>query len=135
MKLVKHIGNIIFRTDTEYTEFLLGMVSIITGIWLFIPFAETYFQRGLGSAAKPELWGTLLLFSGLTKFIGVLRGRLSFRQTSCLIATFVWVFISVVFLTEDPSVCTVGQPLAPIMIVLGFFNALIYIKLRLVPRP
>ena len=134
MKWAKHIGDIILRTDTEYTEFLLGMVSLMTGIWLFMPFCHSHFQGSLGTTAKPEVWGSLLLFSGATKFIGILRGRLGLRQHSCFIAMFVWWFISCVFLTENTRACTLGQPLAPIMIVLGLFNALIYIKLKMVIR-
>jgi hypothetical protein len=132
--LKRRLQEIILESDTEYAEFLLGMTSLITGIWLFLPFCHPYFTSGLGSTAKPEVWGSLLSFSGATKFIGVLRGKLNLRQTSCFVAMFVWWFISCVFISEGGSACVVKQPMAPIMAVLGLFNALIYIKLRLVPR-
>lgn len=134
-RTLSRIGEIILQSDTEYAEFLLGITSFITGIWLFLPFCHRHFVCGIGKEVSPETLGTLLTLSGVTKFIGILRGRLTLRQLSCFIAMFVWWFISFIFIFNNSSHCAlIRDPLAPIMIVLGSFNALIQFKLRLVPR-
>jgi len=131
MKAAKRISDILLRSDTEYTEFILGIISFLTGIWLFLPFCHPYFIGTMGQAAKPEVWGTMLVFSGVTKFIGVLRGRLGLRQVSCFLALLVWWFLGVVFVTGP----CLTNPLGLLMFVFGMFNAFIYIKLTLVARP
>lgn len=106
----------------------MGVISFLTGIWLFMPYCHSHFVGALGHAAKPEVWGTMLVSSGLTKFVGVLRGRLGLRQTSCFLALIVWWFLGALFIEG------LANPISPLMFLFGTVNALIYIKLTLVAR-
>lgn len=136
MKTLQRIGYIILQSSTEYAEFLLGVISLLTGFWLVLPFCRSHFAASsISSCVKPEIWGALLLFSGAAKFIGVLRTKLGLRQASCFIAMFVWWFVALILASGDDAwSCAQGCPLTPMMAVMGLFNALIYIKLRLVSK-
>lgn len=134
MKLLRHIGNILLQSETEYAEFLLGTLSLFTGLWLFFPACHALFDGAHMHVAplSPELWGGLLTFAGATKFIGVMLQSLPIRKLSCFIAIVVWLFLGTLFIQNNPTLCRQsGGPLAPMMLTLACFNGAIYVKLQL----
>ena len=131
---MKRLEEIILHSDTEYAEFLLGVLSLITGFWLCTPFYSIA-AVGVSFACHPKLWGCMLLCAGLMKYIGVLRGKLGMRRASCAIAMLIWWFLAAGYIVPTPfPVCSPKHPLISTMLGLGLFNALIYVKLSLV-RP
>lgn len=129
-QVVARIIEVLFRRDTEYAELLLGVLSFLTGVWLFLPYCHSAFCPGWGLDAQPELWGGLLLFTGSTKLIGVFWRLCNLRKLSCMLATIVWLFLATSFMQlPNPALCVIA---APLCFVLGVFNGLIYTKLHLV---
>ena len=131
---MKRLEEILLHSDTEYAEFLLGILSIVTGMWLCVP------AYSVPAIARPfitfvPLWGILLMCAGALKYVGVLRGRLGMRRLSCALAMLLWWFMATGYIMLYPVVThTPKHPLISTMLGLGLFNAMIYIKLSSVRR-
>jgi hypothetical protein len=130
--LKRRLHELLLITSTEYAELLLGVISTFTGIWLFFPVCHSGFCSWQTTKLIPESWGTMLLVAGLLKLYGVFYQKFKARKASCFIATLVWLFLSITFVSSQrPEFCTMA---APLTMVLTLFNGLIYIKLGVVRR-
>lgn len=124
----------LFQRDTEYAELLLGVLSVLTGIWLFFPYCHLGLCLPLQLRTLPEVCGSLLLFTGGTKLIGVFLGLCKLRKLSCMLATIAWFFIASSFSKASGSANSLCIIATPLSFVLGMFNGLIYTKLYLVEK-
>jgi len=120
--------HILLATETDFAELLMGLISVVIGVWLITPAAHIGFSTFYVVHMLPEVWGTLLLTAGLLKLGGVYNSKLPLRKLSCLIATWVWGFVAFSFYQAGLANLT-GLPLAILMLV---FNGIIYIKLEVV---
>lgn len=120
---------LLLASDTIYTEFLMGLISLLIGIWLFSSSMNDHFVRWYGI---PATWGILLTVSGIFKIIGVVYEVIQLRIMSCMVAFIVWIllFISCWQYNRDQSLYFI--PFAVLTFVLACFNAFIYVKLRAV---
>lgn len=125
----RRLWRLLLASDTMYTEFLMGLVSLLIGIWLFSASLNDHLVRWYG---VPATWGILLTISGAFKIIGVMCELIRLRIASCMIAFIVWVmlFVSCWQYNEKDSLFFV--PFAVLTFLLACFNAVIYIKLRAV---
>jgi hypothetical protein len=131
----KHLGDVIWRTDTQYTEFVLGILSLLTGIWLCLPISQPNFIASTVPIPH-QVWGFMLTVTGVFKFLGVLYPAIGLRIFSSFLATFVWYFLTFTFygIARKAGYCPATEPLMPITVILGSCNALIYIKLKVVSK-
>jgi hypothetical protein len=120
--------DIILRSNTEYAELLMSVISIISGFWLLTKWADPHFVVWGVSRSFPHMLGILLLLSGLFKFFGVYYSIVSIRKISCFLAALIWGILCITFIRS-----TVYHNYAisiPITGVLALFNTLTYSKLR-----
>lgn len=135
--LTRHLlGDMLFRADTEYAELLLGVLSTFTGLWLLVPAYHCgIHESAVCTAVQPEVWGVCLSVAGLTKIIGIWKGKLGTRLFSCKLACFVWLFLCAALLTTNrPLMERLSNPLAPITLILALANGAIHLKLGLVRK-
>ncbi len=115
--------------DTRYAELLLGLISFIVGIWLCTVNAHQVFPLQKVTHHVPELWGIALIISGMLKIVGVFRSGMMLRKVSCLVASFVWIFLTCSFYQATlHSVMLIGIVTG----LMAFYNAVIYIKLSVI---
>lgn len=118
---------LLFKSNTEYAELLLGATSLLMGFWLTLPLVHVSFMPFIVDNGIPELWGAVLMVSGILKLIGVFYEVLLIRKISCMLATLVWLCLTLTLLdVRYPRIAT------PAIGVFALFNALIYIKLSLI---
>lgn len=135
MLVVKHgLRHILFEADSLQTEFIIGNISFAVGIWLWTPSAHGYFRPGMGlnlldSPNQPELWGIMLLLSGVLKILGTMSGVLLPRRISCFVALFVWSFLA---LRISEPVGAWGHFSLAILLsgILAFINFLLLLRLK-----
>lgn len=121
---------LLFRSNTEYAELLLGATSLLMGFWLTLDLVHISFMPTIINNSLPEVWGSVLMASGLLKLVGVFYEQLFIRKISCMLATLVWLCLTLTLLdTRYPRIAT------PAISVFALFNALIYIKLSIVRNP
>jgi len=97
------------------------------GFWLTLDLVHVSFMPTIVDNSIPEIWGSVLMASGLLKLIGVFYEQLFVRKISCMLATLVWLCLTLTLLDNRyPRIAT------PAISVFALFNALIYIKLSLV---
>ena len=119
--------HLLFKSNTEYAELLLGATSLFMGFWLTLDLVHVSFMPTIVDNSIPEIWGSVLMASGLLKLIGVFYEQLFVRKISCMLATLVWLCLTLTLLDNRyPRIAT------PAISVFALFNALIYIKLSLV---
>lgn len=119
-----------FISETTLTEFVIGLFSIVIGLWLGLNrLPHTIYHH----MPLMHVCGWLLLFSGLLKVVGTCTLRLHWRINSCMLATIVWLFVSYAFfqMREYFGVSTLGLGI-PISVLLSLVNACLYTKLVLV---
>lgn len=123
-----------FDHETENSEFSLGIVSMLFGVWFWLPICHSQLNKlllGINTTNQPEILGTLLLVSGLFKFIGLCIGHYRIRKLSCIIAAFVWFFITFVMLCAV-QLCWCDRLSNPIVLfttIFGLHNGAILLNL------
>lgn len=120
---------LIFNSNTEYAELLLGTTSLVMGFWLTLNVVHVSFMPIIIENGIPEIWGSVLMTSGLLKIVGVFYEQLFVRKVSCMLAAIVWLCLTLTLL--DTRYTKIGTPAIG---VFALFNALIYIKLSIVRR-
>jgi hypothetical protein len=119
-------------SSTEYAELLLGFLSLSTGFWLFLPSVSSVFQPYIIEHFIPQIVGIVLLMSGMLKLVGIYHENFAARKISCFLAAIVWGFLTASFL--QLQVTQYNLIALPLTAVMSLFNALIFIKLKVVSK-
>lgn len=130
-KLRNNVKYILFGTDSILLEFVMGVFSILTGVWLFTAYAHYAFSTGAyQDTPYPHLWGTILIIAGTLKLFGVNSMNIWCRWASCILASFSWCFITLQFYHyfNYNQQSSFGLIVAALMALL---NASIVIRLRI----
>ena len=118
--------------STEYAEVLLGFLSLSMGLWLLVPKIHTVFQPIIVDHFGPEIAGFVLAIAGVLKLIGIYKQKVYHRILSCFLACVMWLFLSIAF--SQDQVTKLSLVAIPLTLVMSVFNALIFIKLKVLSK-
>jgi len=128
----RRLYEIFLLASTEYAELLLGFLSLSMGIWLLIPKLHSVFQPVIIDHFGPEIAGFVLTVSGVLKLVGLYKQNFVDRKISCFLACVMWLFLTIAFLQNNVTRFSIIA--IPLTIVMSLFNALIFIKLKVVSK-
>lgn len=131
-KLKQRLVFLFFTSNTEFSELILGCISLFTGLWLVLPFCHWIFNSWNVKYNMPEVWGYSLILAGLFKVIGIFAEVSCIRVISALLASIVWMYLTASWYFGSSELHKLYLLTAPITLVLAIFNIIIYIKLRMV---
>lgn len=84
---------------------ILGIYTVVWGLWIINPFWTVFTQAPLYSAMAniaPEcVWGAVAIVSGATTIRGAVKPRFENIQLGSLIAFFHWLIIGILYLIGD----------------------------------
>lgn len=96
---------LIFRDmDTEPTEFAGGLLKILVGAWLLVPF-DTFHSSPTFAALTvlPEwAWGAALAWLGTWHLVALRRGGRTQRRDACTVGWIVWFSFATLFVYTNP---------------------------------
>lgn len=99
------IATSILRPINTSVIVLLGIYTVVWGIWLANPFWSAFQSAKLFSAlglVAPEVfWGTLAIVCGCITIFGVFRGSYRALTTGAATAGFHWMMIAVFYFIGD----------------------------------
>lgn len=122
----KRLFQLIFQSSTEYTELMIGIISLIAGLWLFDQSLVMCLPDWMCKNFVPDVWGSLLIFSGFLKILGVWNNVIQCRILSCFIAMIVWLTLGIILVHA-----AYPRLIVPVSFTLSLFNALIFMKLAI----
>lgn len=104
-RLADRLYVLIVRRDPDFPEVLSGVVMLLWGVQLVLPWDT--FTTGLGYAAMAELlpepvWGLVLAWIGVTQVGSYLLDQWRVRLASSLGALMAWTFLTVLFGASNP---------------------------------
>ena len=91
--------------DVEPLEFWNGVLSVVWGFWLFIPFWDTFSAsasfRVMAMLAPEWVWGLTVMFLGIYKVNALLRSYYIGRRRYSLLSGILWAFIAFIFFLSN----------------------------------
>lgn len=128
----RRLFELFFLASTEYAEVLLGFLSLSMGAWLIVPKTHSVFQPIITNHFIPEITGFALAIAGVLKLSGIYKQQVSHRIVSCFIACIMWLFLTIAFAQNQVTKFSIVA--LPLTITLSIFNALIFIKLKVISK-
>jgi len=125
--MVDRLAIFLAKSHTEVGEYILGLFSLLWGIWLLLPVWNT-FSINMFSAflhvAPEEIWGLAAVSLGVITIFSAAIKDLPMRKTSTFINIIFWLFISFMFLLATPK--TTAIPIYAMLALQSFWR---YVKL------
>ena len=94
--------------DYEPFEFIAAFAMLFSAMVVLNPYTDIYTNGAsyqlLSAIVSESVLGTILLFVSLNKFFALMSGDLHYRSWITTVATLVWGFLFVVFLTGNLGV-------------------------------
>lgn len=97
-------GKILAEHDTEPTEFSGGLLKVLVGAWLLMPWS-TFASSPTFETVEviPEwAWGSLLVTTGIGHWLALRNGSVRWRRLACLIGFVFWFAFGTTFWIANP---------------------------------
>lgn len=125
-KIIKNLVRILWEDNFDILE-LLGSINLFGwGMWLIThpTLFETFSAyKMLAQMGNEMMWGSLMFLIAFFKFIGVAADRYRIRKMVAMVATVLWIFLSVTFIQSSPQAILVF-----ITAEIGVFSAWEYLR-------
>lgn len=115
------------KKQTEVSEFLIGTIALLWGVWLLIPIWDTFrlFSYTNFILIAPEnTWGLVCASVGLLTVIASTTTWINLRKIMALIQIALWVFVAITFASVVP-----GNTEVPVYIMLSVASFWVYVRL------
>lgn len=123
------VRRILFHYDWEIVEVQAAFFKIGWGVWLLLPF-QTFTNTGgysvLASLAKEPIIGIFITAIGILHIIAIISHNIKFRRNMIFFSIMFWLFMCFVF-----GLTRIGALIVPLMMVIGFFLTINYLRLSL----
>jgi hypothetical protein len=119
---LKRLHYILFHSEGALTEFFLGIISLVWGLWVLSPWWNAFDGQvafAVMQQIAPEwVWGCVMTIVGVLKVATILSEQPKAKQYVFLVSLFVWSCVAISFVASSPF--AVGSP---IYILFVFANA------------
>lgn len=128
-RVAQRLWWVVARSEFYILEALVGLGAAGWGLWLANPywhsFASSPSYEAMAHYAPEEVWGLALLALGLAQVGAAGAQLLLARRILSLLAVFVWLFVSVMFVSAN--VASTASVMYPVLEALP--NVIIFLRL------
>lgn len=124
----RRLYELVFCSDTQYTELLLGVLSFVLGWRMLSPLVTEAIVPWHGVPEVAHFMGGLLVLCGAMKIYAVWTQNGLFRKAAFLVSCSIWLFLAITYGGRIEQMC---YPLRlPLCSSMAIFDLAIYCKLR-----
>ena len=107
------LKEILNNHDIEPIELLLGLLSVMFGIWILNPYTNTFNTvssfRVISNIFNESVFGSIMFAVGLIQLYCIFRDHYKIEKNIAILSAVIWSFITVSFIYSN--VAAVGIPI------------------------